>query len=478
MKRKLCILLVLCFTILFAGCGEKQNNIDDNYYLKDFSTQYTEKEHVQRITERTEEIFAEEIANGEIVDYSVEIVYSIYLDLPAFFLVELEYAKQWEKRYENPNNGVNEEYFSYYQTRNKHFLGLIAWDEYYATLAGYTYNDHVTDGTDAKKAFMDGKSAYALSDYPNNKKYCGGRYQGVGVDGGIYLIAESECLSYKLNSYEFHTQHKGGFCGGGYLETVITEDMYGRFASIDYIVQYPYGGFLGEKSIYKRQDNVKKQCNHSEFSTSYTEKQHIDSITASTMEIFQEELKDDELVDIQVDIIYSINGNNPQFFVVELEFAEDWEWFYPKPEYLRESNDANDVYYQTKYKHLIGLIANDEYYNCVSGYYVESDSKASFMDGRSPYSLIDYPDGKKYLGGYYRGVDTSEGILLFDNADCWDGARKAYFPHKPYEFHLCQSDYQKEILTATTDKSQIRFNAFPHADDDCLGEDKEYKARL
>ena len=177
MKRKISILLALCLTLLFTGCNKKENKVDDDYYLGDFSTQYTEEQHVERITARTEEIFAEEIANGELIDYSVEIVYSIYQALPTFFLVELEYAKQWKKRYENPNTGVNEEYFSYYQTRNKHFLGLIAWDEYYSTLSGYTYNDHVTDDTDVKKAFMDGKSAYALSDYPNNKKYCGGRYR-------------------------------------------------------------------------------------------------------------------------------------------------------------------------------------------------------------------------------------------------------------------------------------------------------------
>ncbi len=475
MKRKISILLALSFTLLFAGCEKKQNNIDDDYALKDYSTQYTEEQHVERITARTEEIFAEEIANGELIDYSVEIVYSIYQALPTFFLVELEYAKEWEVRYENPNNGENEEDFSYYQTRNKHFLGLIAWDEYYATLAGYPYNDHVTDGTDVKKAFMDGKSAYALSDYPNNKKYYGGRYQGVGVDNGIYLIATSECLDYKLNSHEFHTHTEN--CEKTYLETVITEDIYERFAFIDYIAQYPYGGFLGEKGIYKRQATAKKQCNHSEFSTYHTEERHIDYITASTMEIFEKELQNGELVDIQVDIVYSINGNNPQFFVVELEFANEWEWFYTKPEYMREPNEPKEVYYQTKYKHLIGLIADDVYYNCLSGYYVESDSKASFMDGRSPYSLSGYSDSKKYLGGYYRGVETNEGILLFDNADCWDGSRQAHFPHKPYEFCSSQSDYQKEILTATTDKNQIRFNAFPHADKNCFSKSKEYRVR-
>ena len=82
---------------MFAGCTS------GGYTHPKFKTKYTEEEHVQRITARTEEIFAEEIESGEILNYEVEIVYAFYDNDPEYFLVELEYAEEWESRYENPN---------------------------------------------------------------------------------------------------------------------------------------------------------------------------------------------------------------------------------------------------------------------------------------------------------------------------------------------------------------------------------------
>ena len=70
------------------------------------------------------------------------------------------------------------------------------------------------------------------------------------------------------------------------------------------------------------------------------------------------------------------------------------------------------VEYQTRYKHFIGFIENDEYYSCLPLYvpsYVNSGD--IFMAGRNPYELSGYGDAKKYCGYEIRAVKTDEGML-------------------------------------------------------------------
>ena len=61
-----------------------------------FKTKYTIEEHIQRISERTEEKFSWQIAEGIIADYTVDIIYAFYDDDPEYFLVELEYAEEFQ----------------------------------------------------------------------------------------------------------------------------------------------------------------------------------------------------------------------------------------------------------------------------------------------------------------------------------------------------------------------------------------------
>ena len=73
------------------------------YKHPDFVTAYTQEEHIQRISERTQTRFSKEIESGEIVNYTVEIVYAFYDNDPEYFLVNLEYAEEIQRFYPTGN---------------------------------------------------------------------------------------------------------------------------------------------------------------------------------------------------------------------------------------------------------------------------------------------------------------------------------------------------------------------------------------
>ena len=230
MKRKWCILLALCFTLLFAGCN-------GGYRHPKFKTKYTIEEHIQKISKRTEEIFAEEITNGNIANYTIEIIYAFYDEDPEYFLVELEYAEEWESQYENPDfqYGEKPQYIKY-STKNKHFIGFIENDEYYTGLPCYD-----SGASDIKQdCFMDGKSGYALCAFPQNKKYYGAGIQGVQVGEQIIICAHTDCFQY--GNTEFH-QH----------ETKDVSDicMIGKTVDVKSYKGYMNGNYKLFRSIYK-----------------------------------------------------------------------------------------------------------------------------------------------------------------------------------------------------------------------------------
>ncbi len=177
----------------------------------DFKTAYSQEEHIRRIEERTEAIFAEEIADETLVSYEVEILHSFYDDDPEYFLVEVEYAEECiVGAYDNPNYSQTtenqEQPFIRYTTKYQHLIGFIISDEYYITKKN------------AREVFMNGRSGYALCEYPDNKKYCGGGTwkQGVEVDGQIVLTATTDCIRlHNGSSYEFHRHYKDEKCPVG-----------------------------------------------------------------------------------------------------------------------------------------------------------------------------------------------------------------------------------------------------------------------
>ena len=169
--------------MLFCGCKEDKRNITviGGYTHPDFETNYTEEEHIQRISERTAKKFAEELENGTIISYDVEIVYAFYDNDPEYFLVNLEYAEEQNGSYQtkkeaslDPEKGE----FRRFNTKYKHLIGFIEKDIYYWSLMCYY------------KEFKYGRSCYELWGYEKAKKYYGAGHHGVQTSEGILHIYE------------------------------------------------------------------------------------------------------------------------------------------------------------------------------------------------------------------------------------------------------------------------------------------------
>lgn len=181
-NKKACIVMFFVLLGSFVGCSQP---IGGGYVHPNFSTEYTIDEHVQRIKDRTEGIFQDEIQSGAIVDYSVEIVYAFYDEDPEYFLVEIEYANEWDGVYHTnyPRYDDDTPMDVEYTTRYKHLIGFIENDTYKTGLHGYFGKD--------KAAFKDGKSCYDLLGYAGNKKYYGASMFAVESNGGIVRIYSS-----------------------------------------------------------------------------------------------------------------------------------------------------------------------------------------------------------------------------------------------------------------------------------------------
>lgn len=204
MKRKkgiaIFLVLILC-SFFFTGCLRQPfhcNNLDclrllfncadclpiscyynpwKYYKHPDFVTEYTEEEHIQRISERTQIRFSEKIESGAIVNYTVEIVYAFYDDDPEYFLVNLEYKYPWRSLDVSGN--------LIYETKYQHFLGYIENDEYYAGLTGYT-------GEYGDSMFIDGRNAYEVIGYGTAKKYYGSDVFAVVTKDGLLQIFDMD----------------------------------------------------------------------------------------------------------------------------------------------------------------------------------------------------------------------------------------------------------------------------------------------
>ena len=204
---------------LFSGCTIRKGcNSPEN---PEFETEYTIEEHIEILSKRTEKRFAEEFANGEIVNYSIDILYAIYDDDPEYFLIELEFAQEWEGKYKNPYHEENQtdEYITY-KTKNKHFIGFIQNDEYYIGLDLYCkkgkdfYNSEKEIAADG---FLDGKSAYRLYGHEQSKKYYAMGEQAVERDSELIVLFSSDDMRLSDGtSPEFHVhQDKQDRCAYG-----------------------------------------------------------------------------------------------------------------------------------------------------------------------------------------------------------------------------------------------------------------------
>ena len=190
--KNMCLFLLTLFIVLFLfpifackGEGKTVDNTPDPLLeglAFEFETAYTEEQHVQRIMQRTEERFANEIATDKIKDIHVEIVYSYYTEDPEYFLVEIEYNDFFTGSLENPYYSDGDSLYLSYTTNRKHLIGRINKDEY------LIYPWYST--------FIDGPSVYSARGYADNRKYIFIYTYSVKSNGEVYDIFSGDPKEY------------------------------------------------------------------------------------------------------------------------------------------------------------------------------------------------------------------------------------------------------------------------------------------
>ena len=153
-------------------------------------------------------------------------------------------------------------------------------------------------------------------------------------------------------------------------------------------------------------DQIYGGYTHPEFQTEYTIEEHIERIEKRMQEKFAEQIQSGEISDIEVEILYAFHDNDPEYFMVQLEYADEVLE-------VRQINEEGSLEVQrSRYKHFIGFIENDKYYSGLYGYDSNDDV---FIVGRNAYELCGYSEAKKYYGCRIQAVETQEGILrIFD----------------------------------------------------------------
>lgn len=185
---------------------------------------------------------------------------------------------------------------------------------------------------------------------------------------------------------------------------------------------------------------------HPDFVTQYTVEEHEQRIAERTEERFAWEIAKGVIVDYKVEIIYAFYDDDPEYFMVELEYAEERKDSYTCEDYTNSTFYGKDIVYTTKYRHIIGYISNDNY---MTGLYEYLDD---FRDGRSSYAKAGYEYAKKYYGGGVHAVEKDgQKITVYESqfSSSWDA---------PPEFEISEKCLQQRFLTEQEEQRLMRSN--------------------
>lgn len=151
--------------------------------------------------------------------------------------------------------------------------------------------------------------------------------------------------------------------------------------------------------------------------TTLSEEKHIQILLDKTEKIFEEEIKSGKVVNYSSHIMYSFNKNKPQYFLIELEFADYFDYLVPTCYSCFEANGKRDVWYSTKNKHIIGYIDDNEYKIKVNWRLFTGEMDGSYnlesvlINGQSPFSYLGYDDCRKYYGNNIFGIEKDENVV-------------------------------------------------------------------
>ncbi len=409
-KRWACLLLSFLLTVAysFASCdfckdilAERESSISKPYNISEkvfpyaFQTEYTQAEHIERITAITEEKLGDLQERGFVANIWVEIMYAFCDETPRYFLVELTFSEEFQYAYKNKIE----------TSRFQYLIGYIKEDKYYC-MDGWSS----PNGGD----FCLGASAYNYYGYKNEKKYFGDGVCGVACEDGILEIYNVEEANGA--NVEMHEKYYGAV-----EQKLVPKDTYERLMNNgDGVVSFPSLYARTKIVNYQRVSDVIINSTYPcavpsmdifplEFQTAYTKEEHIQRIKAITEERFAKSLKSGRIVHIYVDIVHAFYDDDPEYFLVELEFAENFRYEYEHDE------EMGAIEQEERYQHVIGYIENDEYY-CAQN--KENYGYSEFRIGKSAYTYYGYTDAKKYFGAGVQGVACTDGILEVYNGGC------------------------------------------------------------
>ena len=176
-SKKLLILLgIALFILVIANVGDwvRPKPFVFKYVRPDYDYTYSEEYHRQKISERTQEIFEEELSSGKIVNFEVETLYSFYDDDPEYFLITFEYWKEFKVIIKG--TGVS------YETKYQHIIGYHFGDGEHYYCVDYTVSDFIKDML----------SPWHYLGYEEAKKYYGNYHYGILQGGELLVIYESD----------------------------------------------------------------------------------------------------------------------------------------------------------------------------------------------------------------------------------------------------------------------------------------------
>lgn len=155
-----------------------------NYTHPEYQSEYTEEEHIERISARTREKYAEEIEKGIIIDFKVEILYAFYDNDPEYFLIEYRFEDTIrEYKGESSEVKLTEKHYG-------HLIGMIESDTY--RVGSFPCCIDENDGYGSRTGDHDeifvGQNCYTRCGFENAKKYYGGNVFAVEIDGQMVQI--------------------------------------------------------------------------------------------------------------------------------------------------------------------------------------------------------------------------------------------------------------------------------------------------
>ena len=160
--------------------------------------------------------------------------------------------------------------------------------------------------------------------------------------------------------------------------------------------------FGGCSSSCVNQDPLLKDLRF-KFETAFTEEEHIERIRARTEERLEEDIEEDKIEKIDIEIVYSFYTKDPEYFLVEVEYKEEFSRFYEPNIYLGK--------YTTKYKTFIGMIYFDQY--------IRIGEMDDFIDGPSPYKARGYTGYKKFFGATRCAIEENGKIIQIFGKTTW-----------------------------------------------------------